>query len=206
MKNDSIENFFIVQDIATLRVLADPLRSKIHEMLTVQPLTVRQVADRLGESAGKLYYHFNLLEKHNLIKVISTRKVVNMMEKTYVATSRCIDVDSSLLNTATDEGRESILTLAASTLDTTREDMLRSLHARIQAVENGAPENPREIILNRLSVRLREDTYQEFVDRLHKLLADFEAAGIEDNDSISFTLAAVLYPNFYFPETPTPEE
>lgn len=206
MKNNSIENFFIIQDIATLRVLADPLRSKIHEMLTVQPLTVRQVAEKLGADSGKLYYHFNLLEKHNLIKVISTRKVVNMMEKTYSATARTVDIDSGLLNTRTAAGQESILTMSASILDTTREDMLRSLQTRIREVENGAPENPREIILNRLTVRLREDTYKEFIDRVHKLLEDFEAAGVEDNDATSFTLAAVLYPNFYFPETKTPEE
>jgi uncharacterized protein (DUF1778 family) len=206
MENNSIENFFIIQDIATLRVLADPLRSKIHEMLTVQPLTVRQVAERLGESSGKLYYHFNLLEKYNLIKVISTRKVVNMMEKTYSATARSIDVDSSLLNTATDVGQESILTMAAATLDTTREDILRSLHTRINEVRNGAPENPREIIMNRQTVRLSEETYRQFVDRLHQLLGDFEAAGSGDDKDVFFTLTTVMYPNFYYPETQAPEE
>lgn len=206
MKNNSIDNLYLIKDIATLRALADPLRSKIHEMLTIQPLTVRQVAEKLGVDGGKLYYHFNLLEKHNLIKVVSTRKVVNMMEKTYSSTARTVDIDAGLLNTRTAAGQESILTMSASILDTTREDMLRSLQTRIREVENGAAENPREIILNRLTVRLHEDTYKEFINRMHKLLEDFEAAGVEDNDATSFTLAAVLYPNFYFPETTTPEE
>ena len=59
---------FIIEDRETLKVMADPLRSQILEIVIDSPHTIRQTAAKLGLSASKLYYHFNLLEKHGLVE------------------------------------------------------------------------------------------------------------------------------------------
>lgn len=53
----------MVRDYDTLKVIADPLRAQIVAILLHEPLNMRQVAERLGLAASKLYYHFGLLEK-----------------------------------------------------------------------------------------------------------------------------------------------
>jgi DNA-binding transcriptional ArsR family regulator len=71
---------FVIKDYDTLKAIADPLRAQIVELLINDPLTVSQVAQRLGLAPSKLYYHFGLLEKIGLIAVVETRMVANIME------------------------------------------------------------------------------------------------------------------------------
>src|SRR5688572_17993581 len=128
---DTVRTEFIINDFETLKVVADPLRAQIFELLVPEPLTVAQVAEKLGLGASKLYYHFGLMEKAGLIEVVATRQVRNMVEKDYRATASTIDVNPSLLNLNTSEGQENIQAMLAATLDTTRDDILRSVQARI---------------------------------------------------------------------------
>src|SRR5690606_22394627 len=145
---------FTITDFETLKIVADPLRAQIFELLIQAPGTVRQVAEKLGQSASKLYYHLGLLEKAGLIRVVETRMVANMVEKQYQATAQNSEVDRGLLTFATDAGKEHINTVLASTLDHTRDDILRSLAARYFALDQGAGQRPRRVMLNRVLSRI----------------------------------------------------
>ena len=57
------------------------MRTQILETLALTPMTVKQVAKRLGTATSRLYYHFNQLEAYGLIVVSETRMVANMMEQ-----------------------------------------------------------------------------------------------------------------------------
>ena len=54
----------------------------LSEPSTPAPPAVNQVAGKLGLSNSRLYYHFNLLEKHGLIEVVETHMVNNNQEVT----------------------------------------------------------------------------------------------------------------------------
>jgi DNA-binding transcriptional ArsR family regulator len=138
MKKHQITKTFLIQDLETLKVIADPLRSQILELLIHEALNVRQVAEKLGLSPSKLYYHVNLLEKHGLVEVVDTRVVANMIEKIYRATAPDVDIDPALLSFMTDSGKENINSLIAGIIDSTRADFLRSLEARAFDLERGA--------------------------------------------------------------------
>lgn len=194
---------FIIHDRETLKVMADPLRSQILEILLDTPHTIKQTAAKLGLTASKLYYHFNLLEKHGLIDIVETRMVANLEEKLYQAVSTRFELAPGLLATNTEEGKATANEMVISILDTTRDDILRSLQARYFQLEHGAPEHPRQIVINRLISRLSEVQVAEFLDRLIALLKDFDAAdcppGTPETRLYAFT--ALLYPGFYFEET-----
>jgi len=194
---------FTISDYETLKTIADPLRAQIVELLNIDPSTVGQVAQRLGLAPSKLYYHFGLLEKIGLITVAETRMVANMMEKIYRATGSHIDIDPSLLNFQTDQGKESINTLMISTLDTTRDDILRSLQARYASLDDGAERHPRAVRISRLLSRLSDEQAQEFHRRVGELMAEFEAADTGpaapgDPEPVTFAFTVALYPSFYF--------
>ena len=201
--NEAMNDTFIIQDLDTLKVISDPLRNQILEALILEPLTVNQVAEKLGMTASKLYYHVNLLEKHGLIQVVETRTVSNLIEKVYRAVATRFTLDHDLLSFETPSGQETIYTAVASTLDSTREDVLRSFQARAFNLEQGAEAQLRRAIFNRALSRLTEEKVQDFQNRLNDLVADFEEADMqeagENQDLQSYALTVVFYPSFYYP-------
>lgn len=203
MKKNQVEKKrFYVSDLETLRAIADPLRVQIMELLEGQKLTVKQVAEKLGLAPSKLYYHFGALEKLGLIEVAETRMVSNMQEKKYISAADLLDVDPALFQFNKDGDNESINILISSTIDATREDLIRSMQARQFQLEQGADETPRRIIVNRIVSSASEERIEEFQNRLLKLIQEFEA---EDKTSKStdqpYALTVAFYPSFYFDKT-----
>jgi DNA-binding transcriptional ArsR family regulator len=204
MEENRIKENYLIKDIETLRVIADPLRTQIMELLVHDSMTVRQVAEKLGLAAGKLYYHFSLLEKHGLVHVVETRQVANMIEKLYRATAASLDVDPSLLTFTTEQGKESIHALLTAMLDSTREDLQRSLQARAFSLERGADPKQRRVLVNRLMSRIPDAQAEEFTERLESLLKEFELADQDPNLSEEelhpYAFAVAFYPSFFFEE------
>jgi len=194
---------FLVEDLETLRLLTDPLRLQIIEMLTPEPQTVNQVAGKLGLANSRLYYHFNLLEKHGLIEVVETHMVNNMLEKLYWLAAEDIEIDKALLDFSSGDVQENLTSIISSSLEATRSEMLRSLQARTFNLEHGAKPVPRDIIIQSTRKRLKDETYEDFMERLRAILKEFselpEETG-EGEDINYFSLACFLYPNFYYEE------
>lgn len=192
------EGVFIIKDLETLKVIADPVRNQIMEVLEKQPQNVKEVADKLGLAPSKLYYHFNMLEKVDLIRVVETRQVANLIEKYYQTSSSFIDIDPNLLNFATSEGKENMYTMVTSTIDTTREDLLRSLQARSLQIEQGVQSKLRSLSISRYLSNMSDEKADEFHKRLAELLDDFIDADTKDPDQQTFAMTIALYPSFYY--------
>jgi DNA-binding transcriptional ArsR family regulator len=202
MVMDKNKSLYIIRNREILKIMADPLRSQILETLMSKKHTVKQVADKLGLAPSKLYYHFNLLEQHGLIEVVETRMVANMVEKHFQATFSEFEVDSNILSTTTEEGKEIVNTLINSTIDTTKDDILRSVQARYFQLEQGAPADPRKLILNRLTGNIPNARVDEFVERIQEIFKDFAAAdaGPGKPDAKPYAMMVAFYPSFYFSE------
>ncbi|PKO12847.1 MAG: hypothetical protein CVU39_22175 [Chloroflexi bacterium HGW-Chloroflexi-10] len=196
------EGTFIIRDLETLKVIADPIRNQILEVLQNEPQNVKDVADKLGLAPSKLYYHFNMLEKHELIKVVETRQVANLIEKYFKASAFFFEVEPALLNFETNEGKENLYTLVQATIDTTREDLLRSLQARSFLLDQGEPKKPRSIILTRDLANLSDEKAEEFHQRLNQLLEEFIETDTKDPNDLTYALTIALYPSFYFRDLP----
>src|SRR5215204_4411779 len=78
---------FVVSDLETLKVVSDPLRIQLLELLVRGPRTVKQLASEMGTTSTKLYYHMSLLEERGIVRVISTRVVSGIIEKQYAITA-----------------------------------------------------------------------------------------------------------------------
>ncbi len=199
----------LVQDLDTLKTIIDPLRGQILELMVTRPLTVRQVAERLGLAPSRLYYHVNLLEKYGLIQVAATRLVANLVEKSYRATALSFRIDESLLALGSDTGRDNISAVLKSVLDTTRADLLRSLEARATNLEQGAARKPRTAVLTRQLSRLSLEQAAAFRGRLQILLDEFTIADdpAMTGDGQTYALTVAFYPTIYYaddePETST---
>ena len=80
---------FVVQTVAALRALADPIRLRIVLLTEDEPRTVKELAAALELPQTGLYYHVKLLLKAGIIRVASRRMVSGIEERRYqaVATS-----------------------------------------------------------------------------------------------------------------------
>lgn len=199
---------YMIHDLETLKTLTDPLRYQILEILAVEPLTVRQVAEKLGLQPLRLYYHINLLEKHNLIQVVETRQLGNILEKYYSAVADDFEIDRDFLSFGTAEGRNSIENMISTTINAAREEMLRSLDARNVQLEQGYKEKPREFQITKVSARLTDERARQFQERAKELLREFKEADTEpsNEDLQPFSFMVALYPLFYYPEEEHDEE
>jgi DNA-binding transcriptional ArsR family regulator len=79
----------MVEDVETLKALADPTRMAILSVLTrsadLPVMSVKEVAAELGEPPTKLYRHVRQLEEVGLIRVAATRMVSGILEQRYLA-------------------------------------------------------------------------------------------------------------------------
>lgn len=192
---------FVVSDLDTLRVLADPLRIQIIERLTPAARTVKQIAADLGLPPTKLYYHFKQLEERGLIQVVETRLVSGILEKQYRATARRYHVDKTLFGPASPGGREGLHLMLTTLLNDTRDDIERSVEAGV--VDVTTPEDPgrplqRTLFLARHTVYLTPAEAEGFYRRLRELLDEYTTAAHKliptGEGRQAYGLTTLLYP------------
>jgi len=101
----------VIGDLETLHIISDPLRLRLLECIIDQPKAIKQIAAELGIDQIKLYYHFKLLEKHGLVRVVEERVISGIVEKVYRARAKTLRVREGLLTVAgkLDAGTDAML-------------------------------------------------------------------------------------------------
>ncbi len=195
------EGELVINTPEMLKVIADPVRLRIVDLLTRTPLTVKQVGNELGIALSKMYYHINLLEEHGFIRIISTRLVSNLVEKLYQATAYSYNVDKSLLTFSNGEAS------SGDVLMSTMFDMVKSEVKH--SVEVGLIDNAADAPLHRslrfsmAETRLHPTQAAAFYTRFKALTDEFEQAKAADDDSAAdnYALLTVIFPTASQPST-----
>lgn len=177
-----IEDEFLIEDLDTLKVLADSRRLRILKTLGATPMTVKQIAKRVGMPATKLYYHVNMMEQHNIIQVVNTRIVSGIIEKFYMVTAKSYRPGPDLLTAGDVESNTQTLeTLVFSVMDNVRDELLRSFRAGIVQLKKEVPAAER-IDIASMVLALTDEEAAEFDQSLAELLQKFYADPRESPD------------------------
>lgn len=188
---------YIIDDLETLKVVSDPLRLQILQLLAQQPRTVKELAADLDVPPTKLYYHINLMEKHNLIQVVETRIVSGIVEKQYLRTAFHYRIQRGLLSPGADMGDETLNRVLTTLLDDTRQDIRRAAHIGLIDLDNEYPPNRMALMIQREVARMSPERADEFHQRVLQLVRDFQN---EDPDPTrhkegqGYALVAIWYP------------
>jgi DNA-binding transcriptional ArsR family regulator len=182
-----------ISDLETLKVLADPLRLSILEYL-MRPSTVKRIAEKINKPATKLYYHFNLLEKHGLIVLVDTRIVSGIIEKHYQAAAKVYRVAKNLLapgSTDFDEGLE--LTLNGM-FQAAKQEILDNIHDQTIDMGEEAPWH-RRMNISQVRMALTAKQFLEFRDKLAALVEKTQRWTDENDEdnSANVTVLKLLY-------------
>lgn len=191
-----------IQDLETLRVLVNPLRLQILEHVHLMNrdgklVTVKQIADQLQQPITKLYYHINLMEEHDLIRVEETRVVSGILEKHYRVSAQRLTLDQDLFGQTNDSNtkKEIVLSLVESILERTFQSL--NEWANAQQAEKVPPEiKDQNIHMSRELVRINGPQAKEFHQRLSELVREYESLTPEDPAAPTFTfgLTTLFYP------------
>ena len=138
---------------AEIRALAHPLRLRIIRLCLDQPLTNRQIAERLNEDAATVLYHVRTLERNGfLLRQAERRGRRGAREIPYLSTRKSISLDLGLAS-----GVE------AAMLEATRDEVIEAGPAAV-------------LTMSRLGIRLPPERIEEFEARLESLVRDYAAA------------------------------
>lgn len=193
---------FVVDNLDTLKVLADPLRIRMLDLMR-NPCTVKQVANELDIPPTKLYYHITQLEKHGLIVLVDTQIVSGIIEKHYQAAAQMIRVKRQLLSPSPDNADANGLELTVSSLwqdviANLRESSIQGVIDTSEDKDDDADINPATLNLRSSNLVLRPEQAEDFLRRYDELLSEFRDLSEEQfngDDVQLYKLFSVMFPS-----------
>lgn len=200
-ENQTSESFtpapkMVIKDLETIKVLSHPLRLQILQLLIGGPRTVREIAEEIGTPPNKLYYHFNLLEQHGLARVVSTRVVSGIIEKSYQITAYSISPDPALLSPSGQAVNESFTKILGSVFERTADDIKRSIEAGLIDLGNQDKKRRTLLAINNM-VRLSPEKGQEFLEKMEALLKEMNDSFTDDEEDRVYGVTVAFYPTTY---------
>jgi len=205
----SIDGEYQLSDLETLKVLSDPLRMQILEQIgsineAGQAATVKQIAAALSVPATKLYYHINLLDEHDLIRVVETHLVSGILEKRYQLRARKIRLDLDLEQGEAgemDETLKLVLASVSSILEKTLNNLAKSYRFLIQSrdpeqIEQALEES--EIEIQQTTLQVSDERAREFSNRMRELIESYKGSPAAEAEGVhAFNLMVVFHPAFH---------
>lgn len=184
---------FLISDLDTLKVLADPLRLQIVELITQSPRTVKQVAAMLNIQPTKLYYHIRLLEEKALIRIVDTRIVSGIVEKQYQAAALNYRVNRELFKLTSQAGKEGLNVMLTGLFDDVREDIQQSVEADVLDV-SAQEDSPatQSLLLLRHTLYLTPEQAAAFHQRLRALVREYADDALPEQSP--YGLLFTVYP------------
>jgi DNA-binding transcriptional ArsR family regulator len=83
----------VINTIQQFKAISDPVRSRILGIIQNQPVTAKQIADRLGATPGAIGHHLHVLEAAGLAQVVARRLVRGIVANYYTRTARIFKYD-----------------------------------------------------------------------------------------------------------------
>jgi DNA-binding transcriptional ArsR family regulator len=187
-----------VEDVATLKALADPIRLGIIGALMSAgedaPQTVKELSAALHEPQTKLYRHIKQLEKAGLITVAGTRLVSGIVESRYVAAQESLRLSHELFSA--DSGtRTEALDAVLAAVDLVRDEFrTQVLDGRLDfsAPRDGSDGPPS--LFAHFALRLDPDRLVRLRRELGAIFDELAAEGRSTApDAVDVTAFALLY-------------
>lgn len=178
----------VIEDIATLKALADPVRMTLLDLTMAEPertWTARELAGLVGVLPTNIYYHLNMLERNGLLQVRDTRIVNGIIEKHY-GTGQYSYVFQRRVGEGGDGARE----IVATWLDQLHQDLDIGLAKGTIKMSRDAGDTERAVI-SKGYVEIPEDRIAGFREELKAMVARYEGTG---EPGVKFTVLAVMYP------------
>lgn len=173
--------------------LTSPLRLELLGLFTTRdPLSISDMAERMGRSAGSLYHHVGILEEAGFLRRVGTRPKGKRFETLFA-------VDGGPAQVEADPADPDSIHAATRAVSAALRMTERDIEAALTNAEEVAHEGPhRNFLAARVHMRISPDVLQELnahLDAIQSLLqnSDAEAQTMTPSDQL-LSLTLVLAP------------
>ena len=183
---------YVVRRLEQAKLLTDPFKLKLLERFAGEPATTKQVADRMGEKAPRLYRHVDALVDEGLLTLVEEKPKRGTIERYYTTVADRFEVDPDLFSTSS-EVRDDALEIIRSVLRDTESDLVRYFERH-----SNAPIDPDNLpMVMKVAIRGTAEEVEamrkELEDWLDRCKASSTAA--EDSpDLVSYRGLLAFYP------------
>ena len=180
-----MRDVLVLEQLAQVDALLKPQAIEVVRQLA-QPRSCTEVAERLGQTPQRVYYHVKRLVDAQLVDQVAERKVRGIHEGIYLAGAQSYWVSPRLV------GRIGNLRQAQDAFSLGFVlDLVEEVQSDIAALDRAAPDLPSIGVSGEIHVTL--DRRQAFFDELQRTLQDlFTRYGGGEGDA--FKLAVACYP------------
>lgn len=183
---------YVVKRLEQAKLLSDPFKLKLLEGFAGKPSTTKQVADRMGEKAPRLYRHVDALVDEGLLTLVEEKPKRGTIERYYTTVAARFEVDPELFSPAT--GNESEMAeMIRSLFRDTESDLLR-----IFAAQGDDEPDPDDLpVVMKVALSGSRAQIEDLKGKLDAWLTECETlAAVEDlsEDSVSYNGLLAFYP------------
>ena len=180
-----MRDVLVLDHFAQVEALLKPQAIDVLRQLA-EPHSCTEVADRLGQTPQRVYYHLKRLLDAQLVDQVAERKVRGIHEGIYLAGAKSYWVSPRLVGRIGNLRRAQDAFSLGFLLD-----LVEEVQSDIAALNRAAPELPSIGVAG--EIRVTPDRRQAFFDELQRTLKDlFTRYGGSEGDA--FKLAAACYP------------
>ncbi|MDH5455817.1 MAG: helix-turn-helix domain-containing protein [Gammaproteobacteria bacterium] len=183
---------YIVRRLEQAKLLTDPFKLKLLERFAAAPATTKQVADRLGEKAPRLYRHVDALVEENLLELVEEKPKRGTIERYYRTVADRFEVDPDLFATTSAHADESV-DMIRSLFRDTESDLLRCF-SELRDADADEEELP---MIAKFAFRGTPDEVRDLRQKLEAVLEGCGAHCGEQEDpegQVSYTGMVAFYP------------
>lgn len=183
---------YLVKRLEQAKLLTDPFKLKLLERFSGEPVTTKQVADRMGEKAPRLYRHVDALVEEGLLKLVEEKPKRGTIERYYKTIADRFEVDPDLFAATSEHADESVAMVRSVFRDT--ESELIGCFRNLKDAEDSEEDLP---MVAKFAIR---GTHEEMTTFRQKLEALLEESGSlcgdrkDSDDLVSYTGLLAFYP------------
>ncbi|MDJ0748585.1 MAG: helix-turn-helix domain-containing protein [Woeseiaceae bacterium] len=183
---------YLVKRLEQAKLLTDPFKLKLIERFAGEPATTKQVADRMGEKAPRLYRHVDALAEEGLLVLVEERPKRGTVERYYKTVADRFEVDPDLFATGGDTADE-----AADMLQKVFRDVESEFIHVFQREQNAGTDHEDLPMAMRVAVRGTPDDIRELREKLEDWLQNCgQMCGDrkDSDDLVSWSGFVAFYP------------
>ena len=182
---------YVIKRLEQAKLLTDPFKLKVLEGFASKPATTKQVADRMGEKAPRLYRHVDALVEEGLLELIEEKPKRGTIERYYKTVADRFEVDPGLFSSTKDHG-DGALGLLRKIIRDVESDVVKwfDQHADAEPDRDDLP------LLMKYNVRGSPEEIARLREKIVGFLQDCNAAGEDrehDPDHLSYAGFIAFY-------------
>lgn len=183
-----MEDVKILDEIATIKAIAHPLRIRIIEEFGGKAYTAKQIADKMKESPAKIYYHIIEMESVGILRLVRTVENSGILEKYYEPVARYFKISKELLSNDKEFKSETL-----KIFDNLFKNMDRDYYSYLSKIKETHEKFPKDSGISYITMHLDETKFKEFMFKLTELFHEYSKFA-ESDDTKEYKAGFIVFP------------